>query len=67
MIDRFAAGEDGEPSAGLEGTVVHAYPDACVYIVEVHPHGGYGPEGPARWALLDVREEDLVVVPTRQM
>ncbi len=46
----------------MEGTVVHAYPNASVYVVEVHPPGGYGPDGGEPLALLDVREEDLEVV-----
>ena len=42
--------------------MVHAYPNARVYIVEVHPPGGDGSQGDAPLDLLDMRDEDLEVV-----
>jgi hypothetical protein len=62
-VDRFTAGEDWEPAAGMEG---HAHPHVPVYIVGVHPLAGTARKAVRPLALLDVREEDLEVVRTPQ-
>jgi hypothetical protein len=62
FVHRIGANEDWQPTAGLTGAVVHAYADVAVYIVEIHPPGGYDARGGPPLALLDVREEDLEVM-----
>ena len=60
-VQRFAADESWQPTAGLEGVVVHAYPNGSVYVVEIPEPAGYDKRGGPPLALLDVREEELEV------